>query len=309
MQAHDAIFKQFLSDMSIARDFLSIHLPQDVKQCCDFSTLQLTSSSFVDEALRSRLSDMLYAVRTTQGRGYIYCLIEHQSRPDKRMAFRLLRYSLAAMQQHLAQGNEDLPLVVPLLFYHGQRSPYPYSLNWLDGFNDDALARRLYTSAFPLIDLTVIPDDTLKNHRRVALLELVQKHIRTRDMLALAQDIRSLLHRWRLPPAQHRALMQYISLCGKTDRLGALIHAIAIPEIAPQEENMETIATQLKRIGFEEGVHQGMADGMKASEQRIARQLMLTGMPLRQIQQITGLADHHMQELLMASHPSKTSPS
>lgn len=222
------------------------------------------------------------------------------------MALRLLRYSLAAMQQHLAQGNEALPLVVPLLFYHGQRSPYPYSLNWLDGFDDVPLAQRLYTSAFPIVDLTVLSDDAIKNHRRVALLELVQKHIRTRDMLELAQDIRWLLHRWHLPPAQQRALMLYISQKGKTGNLGALMDAITTPERSSQEENMETIAKQLKRIGFEEGIHQGrvqgisqgMEEGMKASERRIALQLMKTGMPIHQIQQVTGLLDGEMRNLL-----------
>lgn len=313
MQSHDAIFKQFLSDIDIARDFLASHLPQEVKQRCDFSTLQLTSSTFVDEALRSRLSDMLYAVRTTQGCGYIYCLIEHQSRPDKCMALRLLRYSLAAMQQHLAQGNHDLPLVVPLLFYQGSRSPYPYSLNWLDGFEDAALARQLYTSPFPLIDLTIIPDEVIKKHHRVALLELVQKHIRTRDMLELVADIRFLLYRWHLPPAQHRALMLYISQVGKTDNLGELMNAIAIPDTSHQEENMETIAKQLKRIGFEEGIHQGreqgihlgMEEGMKASERRIALQLMKTEMSLHQIQQVTGLSDSEMHSLHTAQADTK----
>ncbi len=53
----------------------------------------------------------------------MYALIEHQSTPDKLMAFRLLRYGLAAMQRHLDAGHDTLPLVVPILFYHGKVSP------------------------------------------------------------------------------------------------------------------------------------------------------------------------------------------
>jgi predicted transposase YdaD len=34
------------------------------------------------------------------------------------MAFRLLRYALAAMQRHLDAGHKELPLVIPMLFYH-----------------------------------------------------------------------------------------------------------------------------------------------------------------------------------------------
>ncbi|OKV70158.1 hypothetical protein AWP88_04920 [Escherichia coli] len=98
------------------------------------------------------------------------------------IAFRMMRYAIAAMQNHLDAGYKTLPMVVLLLFYHGIESPYPYSLCWLDCFADPKLARQLYASAFPLIDVTVMPDDEIMQHRRMALLELIQKHIRQRDL-------------------------------------------------------------------------------------------------------------------------------
>lgn len=51
--------------------------------------------------------------------GYIYVVIEHQSKPEELMAFRMMRYSIAAMQNHLDAGYKELPLVIPMLFYHG----------------------------------------------------------------------------------------------------------------------------------------------------------------------------------------------
>ena len=51
-------------------------------------------------------------------------------------------------------------------------------------------------------------------HRRVAVLELIQKHIRTRDMLELSNDIALLISQWALPHAQFRSLMFYIAECG-----------------------------------------------------------------------------------------------
>ena len=109
------------------------------------------------------------------------------------MAFRMMRYSIAAMQNHLDAGYKELPLVIPMLFYHGCRSPYPYSLCWLDEFAEPAIARKIYSSAFPLVDITVVPDDEIMQHRKMALLELIQKHIRQRDLLGLVDQIVSLL--------------------------------------------------------------------------------------------------------------------
>lgn len=97
------------------------------------------------------------------------------------------------MQNHLDAGYKTLPMVVLLLFYHGIESPYPYSLCWLDCFADPKLARQLYASAFPLIDVTVMPDDEIMQHRRMALLELIQKHIRQRDLMGLVEQMACLL--------------------------------------------------------------------------------------------------------------------
>jgi predicted transposase/invertase (TIGR01784 family) len=63
----------------------------------------------------------------------VYVVIEHQSSPDNHMAFRLMRYAIAAMQRHLDAGHKTLPLVVPMLFYHGATSPYPFpSTGWMN---------------------------------------------------------------------------------------------------------------------------------------------------------------------------------
>lgn len=146
---HDAVFKQFLAHPECARDFIEIHLPAPLRQLCNLQTLKLESGSFIEADLRARYSDVLWSLKTSDGDGYIYVVIEHQSTPDAHMAFRLMRYALAAMQRHLDAGHKTLPLV----------------------------------------DITVVPDDEIMQHRRVALLELIQKHIRQRDLFGLVERL------------------------------------------------------------------------------------------------------------------------
>ena len=109
---HDATFRQFLTQPDIARDFMELHLPAELRAVCDLSTLKLESGSFVEDNLRQYFSDVLYSLQTTAGDGYIHVLVEHQSTPDKHMAFRLIRYAVAAMQRHLEAGHKKLPLVI-----------------------------------------------------------------------------------------------------------------------------------------------------------------------------------------------------
>ena len=87
----DALFKLFLRQPDTARDFLAFHLPAPIHALCDMKTLKLESSSFIDDDLRESYSDVLWSVKTEQGPGYIYCLIEHQSTSNKLIAFRMMR--------------------------------------------------------------------------------------------------------------------------------------------------------------------------------------------------------------------------
>ena len=86
---------------------MEIHLPAELRTVCDLSTLKLESGSFVEDDLRQYFSDVLYSLKTTTGEGYVHVLIEHQSSPDKHMAFRLIRYAVAAMQRHLDSGHKS----------------------------------------------------------------------------------------------------------------------------------------------------------------------------------------------------------
>lgn len=124
---HDATFRQFLTQPDIARDFMEIHLPAELRAVCDLSTLKLESGSFVKDDLRQYFSDVLYSLKTTAGDGYLHVLVEHHSTPDKHMAFRLIRYAVAAMQRHLEAGHKKLPLVIAGRKFRRFRRRTPYS--------------------------------------------------------------------------------------------------------------------------------------------------------------------------------------
>lgn len=64
---HDATFRQFLTQPDIARAFMEIHLPAELRAVCDLSTLKLESGSFVEDDLRQYFSDVLYSLKTTAG--------------------------------------------------------------------------------------------------------------------------------------------------------------------------------------------------------------------------------------------------
>ena len=265
---HDATFRQFLKIPDIARDFMEIHLPTGLRAICDLSTLKLENCSFVEENLRQYFSDVLYSLKTVDGdKGYVQVLIEHQSSPDKHMAFRMIRYAVAAMQSHLDAGHKKLPLVIPVLFYTGKRSPYPYSTNWLQEFTDPELAKNLYSSAFPLVDITMIPDEEIMEHRSMAALTLLQKHIHQRNLTVFMDKLVAVLLTDHLASPQVKTLINYIIQAGETADAEAFIRELAL-RVPQHGDELMTIAQQLEQKGRKEGIQLGEQRGIALGEQR-----------------------------------------
>ncbi|EBG5294532.1 Rpn family recombination-promoting nuclease/putative transposase [Salmonella enterica subsp. enterica] len=305
---HDALFKQFLMHSDTARDFLDIHLPAEIRGICDLDTLRLESSHFVEESLKEQYSDVLYSVKMQGTSGYIHILIEHQSTADKKMAFRMMRYAIAAMYRLLKDENGPLPLVVPLLFYQGKTSPYPLSMNWLDMFALPKLARRIYSEPFPLVDITIIPDDDIMQHRRIALLELLQKHIRQRDLMILLERLVTLISAEYTTESQLNALLNYMVQRGHTDQPTVFYRELA--NRLPQEESMMTLAEWFEEQGMQKGKQEGKQEGMlegkregkregKNEERRnIARRMLESGMTREAVAQITTLTDDEIEQII-----------
>lgn len=283
---HDAVFRKLLSHAETARDFFEIHLPKRLLALCDLSTLHLESGSFVEENLRYCYSDILYSLKTPSGDGYLYALVEHQSSPDKNMAFRLMRYAIAAMQRHLDKGHTELPLVIPVLFYHGRVTPYPWSLRWLDRFPLSQQAEALYTQTFPLIDVSQIPDAEIAQHRRIAMLELLQKHVRQRDMLEFREQLVSLLALGYTGNAQLKVLLHYLLQAGHTADPATLLAAMASQTVDQQQkETLMNIAQYLR----EEGQAKGRAEGVQQEAMRIAKVMLEKGMEPDVVASLTGI--------------------
>jgi predicted transposase/invertase (TIGR01784 family) len=180
---HDKLFKTLMREKVFAQAFMQQHFSKKELSLIDIYSLQLCSASFLNVKGDEYHSDIVYQVNMAQqGTGYVIFLFEHQSQPDKLLAFRLLEYQVFLMRQHIQQGHSQLPVVMSVVFYNGVQSPYPYSTDILDCFENPELAREYTNKPFKLIDVTTMSDETLKNNIVTAPAQIIMKHIRDKDL-------------------------------------------------------------------------------------------------------------------------------
>lgn len=134
------------------------------------------------------------------------------------------------------------------------------------------------------------------------MLELLQKHIRKRDLSELLDPLITLLTQDHLTDTQLSVLVNYIYMlkAGNAAEPGALIRQLA--QGAPQyKEQLMTIAEWLEEKGRTEGLRkgleQGLAQGREAEARAIARKMLANGLEPGLIASVTGITPEELSTL------------
>ncbi|MBF0184641.1 MAG: Rpn family recombination-promoting nuclease/putative transposase [Magnetococcales bacterium] len=169
-QPHDLLFKTLMSHPETAGGFLQEHLPPELSRLLAPEPPQPVEGTFVEEHLRPYYSDRLFEAKTITGKPVsLYFLIEHKSFEDNRAAWQLFQSMYAFMKQKTRENKkwQKLPAMVPLLLYHGEkewRFPNEF-LALIDA--DEAITPWLLNFRFPVVDLSVIPNQRLAQESRL----------------------------------------------------------------------------------------------------------------------------------------------
>ena len=183
---YDEFAKFNLERKEIAVEIIKAVLPKELVGLCDFERMELVPSEHIDEELRKLINDVLWRLplKGTDKEIYAYTLIEHESnlKSHELIAFRFHKYVIRAMQKHLDRGHDKLPIIIPILLYHGTTKKYPHSVSIFECFEDVKLAQKYAFRDIELIDLTVMSDEDIAKQGFRFFFEVVLKYARDKDL-------------------------------------------------------------------------------------------------------------------------------
>ncbi|HLX54521.1 MAG TPA: Rpn family recombination-promoting nuclease/putative transposase [Aquella sp.] len=318
---HDKIAKLFLADPEIAHKFLSLYLPHEILIKCNLSKINVEPGTYIDEELQSQYSDIVYKIGLTDmpeiDSIYLYVLIEHQSKADKLMPLRIIRYQLEIIQKHLDKykGNElKLPLVVPLVLYNGKKSPYPYPCDIRELFADKELAAQVLLGKFKLIDLTVSSDDEILNHGKLSILEIVTKHIHDRDFIKavdLIIEALVIVHDENINESLINGVFNYIGYA--KEKKETIYFLKQVSQKTPfYERNAMSYAEELIQEGYQKGKQETMSyaeeliqegyqkckqESIQQTQQQIVKNMINSGLPPEQVAKYVGISLEKIEHL------------
>jgi len=141
---HDTLFRYAFSRAELAEGELRSVLPRAVLDALDFGTLRVEPGTLVDAEHAALETDLLYRVELSGHPAFVFILFEHQSQPDPRMPWRMLRYMVRIWDRFLRDESDtkaNLPLIIPLVLHNGLRP-----------WNAARSLRQLYEAPEPLLD-------------------------------------------------------------------------------------------------------------------------------------------------------------
>jgi predicted transposase YdaD len=300
-QPHDGFFKNCLANLTVAKDLLKAHLSTDITQRIQWDSLRLSNKSYTDEKLAQLHSDLVYDCQIDNKSAYIYILVEQQTTPDPMLPLRFLRYNVALLAEHLAQNKKGkqrqrLPTILNLCLYTGKRTPYPYSLDIYDCFEDPLLARAEMFKPLSLIDLGQIEDDELAKNGTADLLEMLLKRSRERTFLNWITRHPEAIKKLEDRPYKISGI-HYILGVEERHSAEELIQAI-INIIPERKEDIMTAAQQLELRGEKRGRQQGMQQGMQAKSVEIAKNMLsMLHLDTKTVAKATGLSEEELMKL------------
>lgn len=303
---HDALFRKSMENPMVAKEFFETNLPQEILDITDLSSLKMEKDSFIDQELTSSFSDVLFSSKLNGEDGYFYLLVEHQSKPDHFMAFRLFKYMINICDRYLEQNPKKkyIPLVYPLIFYTGSKN-YNAPRNLWKLYTNSELAKKFWAGDYPLINLHGVPDHKLKEHIWSGLMSFFLKHINEPNLINRWEEIKD-----KLPQiAQSKSGYDYI----KTVLLYTLTKIDANDRIKLEkmlkttlnqqngEELMASLARQWYHEGEEKGINLGVKKGIdigvEKNKEETVINLLKEGCDIGFIMRVTGLTIDQIEKI------------
>jgi predicted transposase YdaD len=294
---HDALFRFAFEDERSAAILLRGLLERDPRTrllagVIDWSRLKRIDRPFSDAADQPFAVDLWYAAPIGDDVVALHVIVEHKSVPDAMVAWQVTRYTVRSVDSlHRAQGRPPkLPLVVPLVIYHGEE-PWTAARDVRDLFAVPSVLRAdvqaclremLPGLRYGLHDLSTLADAGLAVDRLGLVAGLAvhflcrMRNLTAEQLPAALLGVRDLLVAVQDAPQGRLLLGMLFSYLRATAKADVAVVYAAVRETLPPttgdamlnrlEREFEAVRIQCLEEGMARGRDEGRAEGRAAGQ-------------------------------------------
>ena len=266
--------------------------------------LEITENSFVTTELKYKEADIVYKVK---GRNVVF-LIEHQTKVDYKMPYRILNYQLEIMRAN--EGKEEC-LVIAIVLYTGRRKWT--AKTYIREIQDKFLQRiekeekkEIGTMGYyTLIDVNKYSkEELLEEDSLYTKFMLMEKEKETKDIvktvLEISERIKNKAKKEIIYKAMELALERKLGSKQAEEIMGKIIkegsdYMLAIEQMVIDENRR--IRAEGRNEGIIEGRNKGIIEGRAEGILQIIKEMLKNGMKDKEIIKYTNINKKEIEEI------------
>ena len=304
---HDKVFRKILSDKIEVTKFLNEQLKTNLKP----EDIEQYNSSYINTLMQNEEADVVYKLKSKNE----FFLIEHQSKVDYRMPFRILKYEMAIIESTIDEKEckkKDYlyPRVNVIVLYTGKQK-----WNVAQTFNETQVSSILENdiefAKYILVDINNYTEEKLletpsfmtkalliekaKDNEQIAnyiekIVEIINKdkenysdNMKEIFKIMLTQIIKN-----KIGKEKTDEFLNKLNIGGDEDMM-AVFETI-------QQDN-KRIYRRGKKDGIVEGIKQGISQGIMEKSIEIAKKLLKENFSKEKVANLTGLSEKEIEKL------------
>ena len=287
---HDKIFRTVLDRKSDALALINKALNTQL----EVQDIEKYNSSFINKVFQNREADIVYKIKDRS----IFILIEHQTKVDYLMPYRILEYEVAIMQSaidldKIKNKESKIPLVIPIVLYTGNKKWN--AKKYLEENQEKIEGIENGLGNYNLIDINEMTEkELLEDNSFISKMMLIEKSKNTENIVEILEKI------VKITKEEDKDTLRRIISIILEEKIGITKAKELIEKMEGDEGNMLAVVDMIRRenqMYIEIGKKEGKIEGKLEEKIKIVTNMLKEKFNVEMIQKITGVDKEEIEKI------------
>lgn len=291
---HDKTFRKILDDKKEFTIFINkiFNLEEKLEE----KDIEKYNRKFVSVDYINQESDVIYKLKNKE----IFILVEHQTKIDKKMPIRILKYELEIIRSRMDENNRlEFPIIIPIVLYTGKQR-WNAKINYPSYNSELARYRGLKKVEYNLVDINDYTiEDLYKENSILTKIMILEKSNKYIEIINNLDKIVNKVYDSKLYTQTQKEMLlnilnnTMINIVGNKKMKEYKIKLEGGENMLALYEMIENERNEIYSTGIKEGKVKGKIEGIKA----IAKKMLRMKFDKDTIMKATGIKEEELEKM------------
>jgi predicted transposase/invertase (TIGR01784 family) len=291
---HDKTFRKILD---YKKEFtIFINKIFNLEEKLEEKDIEKYNRKFVSVDYTNQESDVIYKLKNKE----IFILVEHQTKIDKKMPIRILKYELEIIRSRMDENNRlEFPIIIPIVLYTGKQR-WNAKINYPSYNSELARYRGLKKVEYNLVDINDYTiEDLYKENSILTKIMILEKSNKYIEIINNVDKIVNKVYDSKLYTQTQKEMLlnilnnTMINIVGNKKMKEYKIKLEGGENMLALYEMIENERNEIYSTGIKEGKVKGKIEGIKA----IAKKMLRMKFDKDTIMKATGIKEEELEKM------------